>query len=67
MRGASITGIGTADKDSVFLDITEPETEVEIEVDHIHGVLYVHMEGRTVFRICRSKSFKVTEHNKELK
>lgn len=35
------------------LDITEPSTEVTVEIDHHRKVLYVHLEGYTCLRICR--------------
>lgn len=40
---------------SATLDVTEPETMVQVEVDHDRGVLYVSLEGYTILRICRAK------------
>jgi hypothetical protein len=37
------------------LDITGPNGPVMIEVDAARGVMYVHIEGFTVLRICRIK------------
>lgn len=36
-----------------MLDITAPDELVEVEVDAARRVLYVHVDGVTVLRICR--------------
>jgi hypothetical protein len=43
------------------LDITGPEGEVQVEVDHTRGVMYVHLEGATILRICRVGKFNVIQ------
>lgn len=35
------------------IDITEPAYEVEIEIREDKKVLWVHVNGQTVLRICR--------------
>lgn len=35
------------------LDITAPKHGVQVEVDHARSVLYVHVDGITLLRICR--------------
>ena len=42
--------------DGHMLDITAPKRGVEVEVDDKRGVLYVHVDGMTVLRICRMPS-----------
>lgn len=37
------------------LDITAPDTFVQIEYDQARGVMYVHLEGFTCLRICGMK------------
>lgn len=44
-----------ADPKLPSLDITEPELGVQFEWDEPRGVLYVHVDGATVLRICRIK------------
>lgn len=44
------------------LDITKPDTPVQVEVDRTRGVLYVHIEGYTCLRICRCSTITVVEH-----
>jgi hypothetical protein len=44
---------GSEPKIKPQLDITEPDGDVVVEYDRHRGVLYVHMEGVTVLRVCR--------------
>lgn len=43
------------------VDITGSSTPVEVEVDHTRGVIYVHMEGVSVLRICQAFDISVIE------
>lgn len=45
------------------IDLTGEDGDlcVEVEIDHIRGVLYVHAQGQSVLRVCRSK-FTIVEH-----
>lgn len=47
MKGAQISTLPPQ------LDITAPETEVQVEYDKTRNVLYVHIEGFTCLRICQ--------------
>lgn len=50
------------------LDITLDKHEdhmypAQVEIDHNRGTMYVHVNGITVFRLCRSdKGFEVQQH-----
>lgn len=59
--------IPSATSELPFLDFTgEPSDQpIIIEVDHARGVLYVHVDGRTALRICRS-TFEVIESHKKV-
>lgn len=39
-----------------MLDITAPELPVEIQIRYDGTVLWVHVDGATVLRICKIKS-----------
>lgn len=39
--------------DQPQLDITAPQGQVHVEIDHHRNVLYVHVDSVTVFRMCR--------------
>jgi hypothetical protein len=43
-----------------FYDITAPELGVEIQISPDKKVLWVHVDGQTVLRICRIPLLKVT-------
>lgn len=43
------------------LDITKPELGVEIQIDQRRKVLYVHVDGVTVLRICRFPNCEVSQ------
>lgn len=47
------------------LDLTgeADDTPVTIEIDHKRKVMYIHVEGQTVLRICRAE-FVIEENNK---
>lgn len=47
-----------------MLDITAPETQVVVELqERANGyVLYVHVEGMTVLRICQIKEKPLVKH-----
>lgn len=46
-----------------MLDITSPDQAVEVEIDQYRRVLYVHVDGVTVLRICRIPDhLKLVEH-----
>lgn len=66
MRAWSFTGDEGNTRDKIGappqLDITQPEGPVVIEVDHRRKVMYVHIEGFTVLRICRAEGYVVEEH-----
>jgi hypothetical protein len=44
------------------VDITEPELGVILETDVKRKVIYVHVDGITVLRICRCPSIEVVEN-----
>lgn len=45
------------------LDITQPINGVQVEVDHGRAVVYVHVDGVTVLRICRiPRAIEIIEH-----
>lgn len=45
-------------KDS--LDVTAPEESVEIQIRADGAVLWIHIDGRTLCRICRIPAGKIT-------
>lgn len=45
------------------LDITAPDHGVRVEFDHARDVLYVHVDGITVLRICRIRNFSYQSLN----
>lgn len=60
MKGASI------ESDPPHVDITGPEGDIEIEIDAIRGVMYVHVEGFSCLRIYQIKG-DVVIRSKELR
>jgi hypothetical protein len=44
------------------LDITAPD-HVEIEIDHVRNVVYVHINGITLLRACRVGTCDVRLHS----
>lgn len=44
-----------------FIDITAPEHGVQIEVRADGQVIWVHVDGKTVLRICRIKQLEVID------
>jgi hypothetical protein len=53
--------------DGQLLDITEPENGVEVEIRADGTVLWVHVDGVTVLRICRIQtSVSVNDHIHDL-
>jgi hypothetical protein len=42
--------------------ITAPEHPVQVEIDYRRGVVYVHVDGRTVLRICRVREVGLVQH-----
>lgn len=62
MKGHSFS----RDGNTPSLDITQPDGPVVIELDLDRGVMYVHMEGFTVLRICRIAELKVANSSGEV-
>lgn len=63
MKGASVV----TDKGLESMDLTQPDGEVEVQVDRARGVLYVHAEGRTVLRICRISHIYINDPEQVLR
>jgi hypothetical protein len=47
-------------------DISAPKHPVQIEIDYRRGVVYVHVDGRTVLRICRVQEVELLQHRMTL-
>lgn len=47
-----------------LLDITAPELAPEVEVRADGKVLWVHVDGITVLRICQMPGLTITDHRK---
>lgn len=44
-----------------LLDITAPEVEVEVQVRNDKKVIWVHVDGKTVLRICRIPKLTINQ------
>jgi len=62
-RGISVEQHNVVGKPTHYaqVDVTEPEGKVEVEIDTKRRVLYVHMEGYSVLRICRIEELRLIQ------
>lgn len=50
-----------------LMDITQPEGEVQVQISADGKVLWVHIEGQTVLRICRCERITIDNQNQEVR
>lgn len=48
------------------MDITAPSGEVQVQISADGTVLWVHVEGVTVLRICRCEAITIDNQHKQL-
>lgn len=52
-------------KRDAFRDITAPKAGVEVEVREDRNVIWIHVDGITVLRICRIPQLIITDNSEK--